>query len=250
MRARQRVVEAHPPIVSSALLTDRTPARAIASSRASTERTAESSGPVDAPVSASRSERRSPPTALSSRRMARESSDESGPAPTLATRRTEERRSSVGRKLDRLRLEDHARIPAGLDQRARAAEHGHRLRGASAAAASSSSDISAIASIASRRSRARSRWTSCSGRSSSSRYARTARAGNPSSRSSAMEECPCRFESFFPSGPSTRPWCSTSGSSPPIARAIRCWSSRLGRWSFPRMTWVIPSSRSSATEAS
>ena len=63
----------------------------------------------------------------------------------------------------------------------------------------------------------------------------------PSSRSSAMRRCPCRFESFFPSGPGTRPWCSTSGSSPPIARAIRCWSSRLGRWSLPRMTWVIPS---------
>ena len=92
--------------------------------------------------------------------------------------------------------------------------------GASAAAASSSSGMAAIASTASRRSRARSSWTSCSGRSSSSRYARTAAAGKPSSRSSAIEEWPWRFDSFFPSGPSTSPWWITSGSSPPSARAM------------------------------
>jgi len=38
--------------------------------------------------------------------------------------------------------------------------------------------------------------------------------------------------------------------SPPTARAIRRCSSRFGRWSEPRMTWVIPRSTSSTTEAS
>ncbi len=97
-----------------------------------------------------------------------------------------------------------------------------------------------MASTASRRSRARSRWTSCSGSPSSSRYARTAAGGNPSSRSSAIDECPCRFESFLPSSPSTSPWWITSGSSPPSARAIARCTARFGRWSLPRIDMRDP----------
>ena len=100
---------------------------------------------------------------------------------------------------------------------------------APAAAASSSSGIAAIASIASRPSRARSRWTSCAGRPSSSRYVRTAAAGMPSARRSATDACPWRLESFLPSSPRSRPWWITSGSSPPIARAMRRCGSSLGR---------------------
>ena len=70
------------------------------------------------------------------------------------------------------------------------------------------------------------------------------RAGRPT------EECAARLESFLPSSPSRSPWWTTSGSSPPSARAIRCCTSSFGRWSEPRMMCVISRSRSSTTVAS
>ena len=46
---------------------------------------------------------------------------------------------------------------------------------------------------------------------SSSRYARTASPGYPASRSDATVAPSARFESFFPSAPTTSPWWITSG---------------------------------------
>ena len=71
--AREGVVEPHSAIVSAAQPAPARAARAIASLRESAASTAASSGPRGAPVSASRSTCRSPPTAFSSRTSARAS---------------------------------------------------------------------------------------------------------------------------------------------------------------------------------
>ena len=46
----------------------------------------------------------------------------------------------------------------------------------------------------------------------------------PSSRRSAIDAAPCRFDSFAPSGPRIRPWWRYSGGSAPSALAIASWS--------------------------
>ena len=87
--------------------------------------TAASSGPLSAPVSASRSACRSPPTALSSRTIARPSSCES----RSGGRRAEldealERRRRVRAELDGSGVEHETRVVARLDERASAPKRG------------------------------------------------------------------------------------------------------------------------------
>ena len=175
-RARQRVVEAHLPSPRPHQF-DRTPGTCKCIVAGTPRGTAESSG-SSTPGQCESKRAQIAADGFSSRRMARESSDESrsGPGARNSTNRRSVSRasgSSIGSGSRTIR----AYPRASTTERAPRST-GTASGGASAAAASSSSDISAIASIASRRSRARSRWTSCSGRSSSSRYARTARAGN------------------------------------------------------------------------
>ena len=215
LRARQRVVEAHRADRSQDV-------RSSASSRGSAASTAASSGPRSAPVSASRSARRSPPTAFSSRTIARASSDVS--------------HSGAGRRSSREALEREPcvvarapRAPAATTRRAYSrASRSDARRGAQGPprrAPPRPRRAPRPASPRSRRRRAaraardRAERRARAGRARRGRHARP-RPESPSSRSSAIEEWPCRFDSFFPSGPRTRPWWITSGSSPPSARAM------------------------------
>ncbi len=184
--AREAVVQAHSAIVlrrptvmiarpgrslrSGLLAETARPARARASSRGTAASTAQSSGPFAAPVNASRSERRSPPTAFSSRRTTRDSSAERCPGPTAlnSAKRSSVGRASAGSSTGSGSTTMRAYSRASTSDRAPRNADTASI-GAPACAASSSSPMPAIASIASRRSRARSSWTSCSGVPSSSR---------------------------------------------------------------------------------
>ena len=63
-------------------------------------------------------------------------------------------------------------------------------------------------------------------------------------RRSATEAAPSRLESL-PASPVITAWWMYCGGSAPTARIAACCSGVFERWSFPRMTCVIPSCRSS-----
>ncbi len=67
----------------------------------------------------------------------------------------------------------------------------------------------------------------------------------PSSRNASTDTAPCRFDSFFPSAPSTSGTCAYTGRSAPSARITLICVGVFETWSLPRITCVIPSSTSS-----
>src|SRR5581483_10081037 len=179
---RQRAVQPHAPTLRRS------------SSRGRAAITAASSGPRSRPVRASRTAFRSPPTAFSSRTMARASSPPSTSSRNRASVSGESASTTTGSST--CRAYSRASFRSRAPRRTGATETGTPTR-----AASSSSASEPRASVESRRRRARSRWTSCRGSPSSSRYARTASAGIPPARRSAIEVAPWRFDSLCPSSP-------------------------------------------------
>ena len=225
------------------------PARA--SSRGSATRTAQSSGPRSAPVSAARSARRSPPTALSSLTIAFAASlSRSSGAAARSSREAPERlrrggragmRAAAGAARRPTRPRPGRGRPEGPARTARARRRGPRAprrRGRRA-------PRPRAAAAATRRSgRRRAEARAPRDRPAPPRAGSPARAGPPR-RPPAPASRACGRRR-----PTRRPWWTYSGGSAPSARAIDCWSGVLGSRSLPRITCVMPRSRSSTTEAS
>ena len=212
------------------------------------------------PTAPARARRRSARAAAPAGRRRRPSARARAPSPRpcrarrgAATRSSTNRSSVSGlatRASERTARARTARAPAPRRGRARRAASGAGLDGNAEPRASSRRRDARARRPRATGSASRSRCTSCRGRSSSSRYARTASAGiaGVAERRDGRALGALR-ELLAVVRPRRGRGGSPAAARRPSARWSAACSSSFGRWSEPRMTWVIAKSASSTTLA-